>query len=64
MNESRFDRIIRIVLGIVFVVAAIGTHGGWSILLYVLGIIALLTGLTGFCLVYRLFGINTRKKGA
>lgn len=61
MNEGKVDRLIRIVLGIVFLFAAISTHGAWAVLFYILAVLALFTGILGFCLIYRLFGISTRQ---
>ncbi|RIV28619.1 DUF2892 domain-containing protein [Alicyclobacillaceae bacterium I2511] len=61
-NEGPLDRGIRIVLGIIFIIAGIVANGGWAVLFYIIGIIALFTGLTGVCLLYKLLGMDTRKK--
>ena len=62
-NESSLDRIIRVVLAVVFfVLGAYVLTGALSIVAYVLGFIMLVTAATGFCLLYKLFGINTDKK--
>jgi hypothetical protein len=58
-NEGPIDRIIRVVLGIVLVVAGFFVSGVLSIVLWVIGGISLLTGITGFCGLYAIFGINT-----
>lgn len=58
-NEGPIDRIIRVVIGIALVVAGFFVSGIISIILWVVGAIALLTGITGFCGLYVLFGINT-----
>ncbi|MGB9694901.1 MAG: YgaP family membrane protein [Caldisericaceae bacterium] len=61
-NESNIDRTIRIILGIILLVLGIFVYKRTTaIILDVIGAIALLTGLTGFCGIYRLFGISTRK---
>jgi hypothetical protein len=60
-NESGWDRIIRIVLGLAMLAL------GWSgfvggpagILLQWLGFIPLLTGLIGWCPLYAIFGLRT-----
>jgi len=62
-NESMVDRIIRGVLGLgllalYFSNAVTGTLG---IVLAVVGAIALLTGLVGFCPLYSLLKIRTNK---
>ena len=62
-NESSVDRIIRLVVGIVALVAAfavgLGSLGG--IILAVVGVVMLVTAAVGFCPLYRVFGMNTCK---
>ncbi len=56
VNEGKVDRAIRIVLGLALIALVfVGpkTNWGW------LGLIPLATGLTGFCGLYKLLGINT-----
>jgi xanthine/uracil permease len=58
-NENGFDRLARVILGaIVLLLVFVGpkTPLGW------LGLIPLITGLIGFCPLYRLLGINTCRK--
>ncbi|HLR12406.1 MAG TPA: DUF2892 domain-containing protein [Burkholderiaceae bacterium] len=55
-NVGGIDRAFRIIVGIVLIaLAATNTVGWWGWL----GIIPLLTGLTRFCGLYRLLGLNT-----
>ncbi|MDQ7798918.1 MAG: DUF2892 domain-containing protein [Candidatus Edwardsbacteria bacterium] len=61
-NESALDRIIRAVLGIALLAAGLLMAGPIKWVLLVLAAIALITAVTGFCLLYRVFGINTNKK--
>jgi hypothetical protein len=62
VNESRLDRIIRVVLGIALLGIGIGAlHGALEIVFIVVGAIALITGVTGFCAIYRLLGIRTKQ---
>lgn len=62
VNEGPLDRGIRVVLGAVLIwlgaMSGIvqGTVGTVTI---VVGAIALITGLTGFCGLYKVLGINT-----
>ena len=57
-NVGGIDRILRIVLGVVLVaLAATGTVGAWGWV----GLVALATGLIGWCPPYALLGINTCK---
>lgn len=60
-NESNLDRIIRAVLGIVLLVLYFtGTvTGGLGIVFVILGAIALITGVIGFCPLYALLKIKT-----
>ena len=63
VNESTTDRIIRAVIGVVLLGLGLFVVGGWvGIVLDVLGVVALFTAATGFCLLYRLFGDFTTKK--
>jgi hypothetical protein len=62
-NESSLERVIRVILGIVFFVlyfAGVVT-GGLGIVFIVLGAIALLTGILGFCPLYALLKVSTKK---
>lgn len=62
-NLSNLDRLIRILLG-AFMLAAgwsgLGP-GVWGIALKVFGWVPLITGLIGWCPVYALLGIRTRR---
>jgi len=63
-NESGFDRILRVVLAAVVAVLYFTNviSGTWAIVLGVLAVILLITGLIGFCPLYKLLGISTLKK--
>jgi hypothetical protein len=62
-NENMLDRLVRVLVGEVFLLAAYFWFGGVvSIILYVLGAIMLITAITGFCALYILPGINTLQK--
>jgi hypothetical protein len=62
-NESNLDRIIRVIFGIVLLALyfAMPALSGWGIVFIVLGAVALLTGVVGFCPLYALLKINTNK---
>ncbi len=57
-NVGGIDKILRIVVGALLVLAYFLTDGPYS-WLYLLGIIPLVTGLLGTCPVYSLIGVNT-----
>jgi hypothetical protein len=55
-NEGTIDRLLRIGLGVALIALVFtGPHTmlGW------IGLVPLLTGLVGFCPLYRLLGVNT-----
>ena len=60
-NMGSADRIIRTVLGIAFIVAAI-ILGGWFWILGAFGVIFLATSLVSTCPLYMPFGLSTRRK--
>lgn len=64
INESGLDRIIRIVLGLVLLYLGFsGVVGGsLGVLLIILGFIPLLTGVVGWCPLYALFKIRTKRE--
>jgi hypothetical protein len=56
MNEGTLDRAIRIVLGVALLSLTVaGPHSLYGLL----GVVPLLTGIVGFCPLYRLVGIRT-----
>jgi hypothetical protein len=61
-NESSVDRIIRTVVGLILLVVAYYSFGILSIILYILGAIAIITAASGFCPSYKLFNISTIRK--
>ena len=56
MNEGSLDRTIRIVVGLALLSL---TVVGPATPLGLVGLVPLLTGIIGFCPVYRIFGIRT-----
>ena len=62
INEGKLDKIIRIVLGLIFVACLFFIDGGLKILLGVVGVVLVVTGAIGFCGIYKLLGINTKGK--
>jgi len=66
-NEGTMDRIVRAVLGVVMRWAGLWPLNGLQaavpgIVVAVIGLILLITALTGYCALYRLFGISTRRE--
>ena len=56
INVGSWDRVLRVVVGLVLIgLAATGTVGLWGWI----GVVPLATGLFRFCPAYTLLGINT-----
>jgi Protein of unknown function (DUF2892). len=62
-NESALDRIIRLVVGIALALLFFGgaVRGTLGIIVLVIGAILVITGAIGFCPLYSLIGIRTKK---
>ncbi len=59
-NEGTWDRIIRVILGLIlFYVGYAMVSAPWNYVAYVLGLILVVTGAIGYCLLYSLFKIDT-----
>ena len=62
-NEGFVDRLVRLIIAITLaVVSYLFAKGGIQVLLYVVSIIILITSITGFCALYKIFGLNTLPK--
>jgi len=60
-NVGGTDKVIRIVLGVALLALGIFqvVTGSWAIAAYVVGTIALATGVVGFCPAWAVFKVNT-----
>lgn len=58
-NENKTDRLIRLFVAVVLGCVAY-LYGLWW--LYIVALVPLITGITGYCFLYTLFKINTNKK--
>lgn len=60
-NEGTADRAIRLVVAVVAALAAFAVGAGsvLGIVLLVVGAVMLVTAATGFCPLYRVFGMST-----
>ena len=61
INEAGWDRIARVVLGLVMLYLGWGgvVTGGLGIFLQYVGFVPLLTGLAGWCPLYSIFGVSS-----
>jgi len=56
INEAPFDRVLRVILGVVLLsLVIVGPKTLWGLV----GMVPLLTGLVGFCPLYKLLGLST-----
>jgi len=62
-NESKADRIIRILLGVILLVLGWGgfVTGTLGLVFKILGFLPLITGIVGYCPIYGLFKLSTKK---
>jgi len=59
-NVGKTERIIRIVIGLGIAIAGVIFESYWGLI----GIVALATGIFGYCPPYALLNINTNKKAS
>ena len=57
-NMALWDRVIRIIVAIIFLWLAI-TNGGWYWILGVIGVVFIVTAAIGFCPLYKVLGFKT-----
>jgi Inner membrane protein YgaP-like, transmembrane domain len=63
INEASWDRIGRVVLGIVMLWLGLAVvDGTWGVVLAVVAFVPLITGLVGWCPIYAVLGSGTRAK--
>jgi len=60
-NESTTDRAIRGVVAVVALIAGFLLSGPARIVLFVVAAIMAVTAAVGFCPIYRVLGVSTRK---
>jgi Protein of unknown function (DUF2892) len=59
-NLGGTERAIRVAIGMGLIGGALFVEPGWAVgVMSVIGGVAMLTGLIGFCPVWKLFGLNT-----
>ena len=57
-NEGTFDRVVRVLVGLVIIAAGFKYGSYWG----AIGLIPLITGLIGYCHLYAMLGMSTCKK--
>jgi uncharacterized membrane protein HdeD (DUF308 family) len=67
-NEASWDRIIRVILGLVLLYVGWAVvqprFSLWSIVALVVGLVLLVTGAIGVCPIYSVLKIGTKKEAA
>ena len=61
-NVGSLDRTLRIVLALGAVIWALGASGALAVVLWIVAALLVVTGLTGFCPLYRAFRMSTRSE--
>jgi hypothetical protein len=63
-NLSHRDRILRLAVGLLLLVACLArwVEGHLAFAFFLFAWVPIVTGLVGWCPVYQLFGISTRRK--
>ncbi|MBA4399130.1 MAG: DUF2892 domain-containing protein [Chloroflexi bacterium] len=63
INEAGWDRILRVLVGILLLALGFGSvvAGTLGLVFKIIGTLLLVTGLVGFCPVYALLKVRTKK---
>lgn len=63
LNMANWDRIARLIVAVVFLVLFFTNvvSGALGIILVILGVVFLVTGVIGFCPLYTLLKVSTKK---
>jgi len=61
-NVGSADRLARVLAGSGLLIGGVLVGGTWGWVMGIVGLVPILTGLTGRCPAYTLMGINTCKK--
>lgn len=61
VNESTTDRVIRFLLSLVLFYFAFQSAAPWNWVLGIVAAVLLFTAITGFCALYRILGISTKR---
>lgn len=60
VNEAGWDRVLRVVLGVVLLIVGFGVlDGAAGVIVGIVAFVPLLTGLAGWCPLYSLVGFRT-----
>lgn len=63
VNEAGWERVARVVLGVVLLIVGFGVMGGTAgVIVGIVGFVPLLTGLSGWCPLYSLLGFRTNNE--
>ncbi|MDR3559455.1 MAG: DUF2892 domain-containing protein [Candidatus Pacebacteria bacterium] len=63
-NESSVDHWVRAVLGVVVLWFSYASLSGWEMWVgYIIGLALLVTAATGYCWLYQVLGMSTKKQG-
>lgn len=61
-NEGTIDRLVRAVAGVIILYMAYSSFSGiLSVIGYVVGAVLVVTAATGYCHLYKILGVSTKK---
>ena len=63
VNQADWDRMLRVILGAVLLFLSLGgtVTGALGVILFIIGVVLMLTGLVGYCPLYTILKIKTKK---
>jgi hypothetical protein len=61
VNESTTNRVIRFVLALILFYFAFQSASPWNWILGIVAVVLLFTAITGFCVLYKVLGISTKR---
>lgn len=64
VNQSRLERLVRVVAGLLFGYIGVVGHTVLADFFDVLGLAMVLTGISGYCLIYDILGVRTNHSHA
>ena len=64
LNEGDWDRGIRLLVGVSLLIGGSFVPGGLAVVLMALGVLAVVTGIGGWCPAYTVCGVSTRQLSA
>ncbi|CAI2718355.1 YgaP family membrane protein [Nitrospina watsonii] len=58
-NLGHIDRLVRLMAGVALVLSGVLSGGVWGWVTALVGLVIIITGMTGTCFIYSIFGVST-----